>query len=177
MTSDTSAGRRDDDAEMFDDPEAVTIDDGPGAAEAGAPAGEGKAARKGSRRDWIIRGVVFGTLAVFLVLALLDYRAKNSAVKTYETWQATLKERNDKGTELFSDDLLGLATGSPTVEEKGQLSDGMRHGQSLRRYVWSGVFRKYPIEVYIDRGLKPSVAEIVPPSDVMAADQARAESE
>ncbi len=114
---------------------------------------------KGSQKDWIIRGVVFGVLGVLLVFAVLDHFDKKNAEGTYDAWQNAMQEKESQGSELYAEDLAGLMKGSADYTEV-ELNGG-----TLRTYKW-GVLREYPIEVYLDMGVKPAVAELVPPSAV-----------
>lgn len=127
------------------------------------PSNDTAGKKKSSQKDWIIRGVVFGVLGVLLVFALLDFFEKKNAEATYDAWQTAMQEREVEGTELYAEDLAGLMKGSADFTET-KLNDG-----SMRTYKW-GVIREYPIEVYLDNGVKPAVAELVPPSAVNEED-------
>ena len=119
---------------------------------------------KSRQKDWIIRGVVFGVLGVLLIFALLDYFEKQHAQNTYTAWQEALQKTTEAGEELYPEDLKAITHGSPKMtEEKIQ-------GGTIQTYSWNGMFRSYPIQVYLDMGVKPAVVEIVPPNEAAEDD-------
>jgi hypothetical protein len=105
-------------------------------------------------RDLIIRVVVFGTLAVVLVLAYMDYRVKQQATQTGKAWRDLLTEANaNHAADLPVDKLKESMQGSPEVSEKDH--------QNV--YTWKGSFRSYAIRVNYDRSLVKAVTDIEGP--------------
>jgi hypothetical protein len=103
-------------------------------------------------RDWVIRGVIFGVLAVVLVLAFLDYQKKTQATETGVAWRELLSAANEDDLPL--EKLEGSIQGSPEVAES--------KGQNV--YTWKGQFRSYVITVnYDDRFAAKTVDDIEGP--------------
>ena len=102
---------------------------------------------------------MFGVLGFLLVFAGMDYMEKQKAQNTYAAWQDALQENTEDGHELYPDDLKPLTQGSPEMTSE-EIDSG-----TLQTYVWSGMFRDYKILVYLDYGVKPAIAEIVPPNE------------
>lgn len=104
-------------------------------------------------RDWVIRIVIFGVLGVVLILAVLDYRAKQQATETGETWLETFKADKQKDfPNLTVDELEKDMQGSPEKDE----------AEEKNVYTWKGIFREYVITVKHDGGNKKLVLEIIP---------------
>jgi len=94
-------------------------------------------------RDLVIRIAIFGVLGVVLVLALLDFRAKNQATKTATAWNALLDEANENSAGVLHVDKLPAAiVGSP---EKTTKTDVL--GLTQLVYTWNGTLRYYKVFV------------------------------
>ena len=124
-----------------------------------------KSARKPQNpaREWIIRGVVFGTLGLLLVLALLDFRAKQAATNTSKAWRAALTAVGEH-EELTKSKFEQIPIqGSPVVTTVN--SDRRQLVMSINTYVWNGVFRSYTVKVHFGMGNNPSVENIEGPGE------------
>ena len=93
----------------------------------------------------IIRIVVFGTLGVLLVLALIDNRAKNAAQTSYNNLTDAIDEAGE--ADLHEADLEKYITGKPT-RTKTPL-EGSPRAISVVTLKWSGIFREFWIKVYL----------------------------
>jgi len=94
-------------------------------------------------RDWIIRIAVFGVLGVVLVLALLDYRAKQQATATSTAWSELLKEANEENNGILQVKTLEEnMQGTPVRTEK---ENGPQDTDLI--YRWDGTFRDYVVTV------------------------------
>lgn len=94
-------------------------------------------------RDWIIRIAIFGVLGVVLVLALLDYRAKQQATATSTAWAELLKEANEENNGILEvKELEDSIEGSPERTEK---ENGPQDTDLI--YRWDGTFREYIVTV------------------------------
>ena len=60
----------------------------------------------------VIRVVVFGALAVLLVLAFLDYQAKNAKTRSFEKLSDAISERE----QLLVSEVDNMLEGNPSVE-------------------------------------------------------------
>ena len=109
--------------------------------------------------DWTIRGIVFGVLGVLLILALLDFRAKQAATGTADAWRAALKAKDESGDLSKSEFDKIPIQGSPTVVN-AQAAVKSFKAVSFRTYTWNGTFRSYVVKVTFGMGNDPSVEEI-----------------
>lgn len=112
---------------------------------------------KGSKtRDWILRIVIFGTLAVVLALAIMDFQVKKQAEQTGIAWREQLKQANaSEFARLPLEKLAESIQGTPELTEN----------EKQNIYTWNGTFRKYVITVsYFDYSGKP-VDEISGPGE------------
>ncbi len=115
-------------------------------------------AGKRSTRDWIVRMAIFGTLAVVLVLAVLDYRMKSQASETGVVWRDLLNKSNAQDIpRLPEGQLTESLIGSPDVEK--------REDPDQNIYTWKGPFRKYEITVTFEAGGSRVVESIRGPGD------------
>ena len=125
-----------------------------------------KSAKKKSNPvvDWAIRGVVFGVLGVLLILALLDFRAKQAAAGTAEAWRAGLKSKGEHG-DLYKSEFEKIPVqGSPGVVTV-QAAVKTASAVSSNTYTWKGTFRSYVVKVTFGMGNDPSVEEIEGPGE------------
>lgn len=87
-------------------------------------------ASKTATRDWIIRGVVFGGLAVLLVLALLDFQAKQAALTTSDAWRAAVRAKGE-GVELLKSEFGKIPVqGGPSSSPDRSEPTRMAHERS-----------------------------------------------
>lgn len=122
----------------------------------------GKKPAQNAMRDWIIRGVVFGTLGILLVVALLDFQAKQAATKTSEAWRAALTsvgEHQDLSKSKF--DQIPIQ-GKPVVTTD-KAGPNPFSAVSVNTYVWKGTFRTYTVKVYFGMGKDAPVEQIEGP--------------
>ena len=89
----------------------------------------------------VLRSSVFGILAAFLFLAVLDFTVKSSAEQTTIKWRNVMDQAAGPPTE---EELSPHIGGSPTTQEAG---DGL---PSV--YRWAGVFRVYEVAVEWEAG-------------------------
>ena len=105
----------------------------------------------------VVRIVIFTALAVVLVLALIDFNSKNSAVKTAKAWRDRLGETY-KNEDLYQEDLDKLTQGNPSVADAIAGA-----GQTAKIFTWSRILGDdYQIQVTYAIAVKPSV-EIIEP--------------
>lgn len=113
-------------------------------------------------RDWTIRGVVFGVLAVLLVLALQEFQTKRAATGTAETWRAAMKAKPIDSELTKSEFSKVLVRGRPTIVS-GSAETNSFAAKTVETYTWSGVFRQYVVKVYFGLGADPTVEAITGP--------------
>ena len=113
-------------------------------------------------RDWTIRGVVFGVLAVLLVLALREFQTKQAATGTAAAWRAAMKAKPVDAELTKSEFGKVVVQGRPTMVA-GPAEANSYSAKTVETYTWSGVFRQYVVKVYIGLGTDPSVEAITGP--------------
>lgn len=124
-----------------------------------------KTPAKNKTMDWIIRGTVFGVLGVLLIVALLDFTAKQSAQGTADAWRAALKAK-DEHADLFKSEFDKVPVkGSPTVTTTQSATRSIT-ANSVSTYVWRGTFRTYTVKVSFGMGNDPTVESIDGPGEV-----------
>ncbi len=106
-------------------------------------------------RELVVRVLVFGTLAILLLLAYLDFRAKRAYEQSLEVWRAELRTQQDQRLDLGLSRVRELAVGDPTEEQLEQSPTLIRY-----RYTWSGIFRTYAATLTFDPAVDPTLAEI-----------------
>ncbi len=124
----------------------------------------GKKPPQNAMRDWIIRGVVFGTLGILLIVALLDFQAKQAATKTSAAWRAAMSsvdEHKDLTKSQFDQVLI---QGKPVVTTE-KAGPNAFAAVSVNTYVWNGTFRTYTVKVYFGMGKDATVEEIQGPGE------------
>lgn len=115
-------------------------------------------------RDWIIRGVVFGGLAIMLVLALQEFQTKQAAMGTTDAWLAAMKAK-PVDADLTKSEFSRIAVqGRPTIVS-GPAETNSFHAKTVETYTWSGVFRRYEAKVYLGLGTDPTIEAITRPGD------------
>jgi len=119
---------------------------------------------KKSPRDLIIRTVVFGSLAVVLVAALLDFRAKQAAQTTGDIWRKALSSKSVDQDFLKSELSKLTPQGTPQIVS-GQAGQNPFGSQTVDTYTWSGTFRDYVVKVYFALGTDPAVDGIEGPGE------------
>lgn len=126
--------------------------------------GSGKAPAKAgaSVRDWIIRGVIFGGLAILLVVALLDFQAKSAATGAAQAWRDALKAKDEKQDLRKSEFDRIPVKGSPAVTT-ARAEQNSYAAVSVTTYVWKGTFRTYTVKVFIGLGEDPAIEHIEGP--------------
>ena len=115
-------------------------------------------------RDWIIRGVVFGVLGILLIMALLDFGAKQSASKTAEAWRAALRAKGEDG-DLTQTELRNIRVSGSPVISKFTSPTRSTLANTVDTYVWKGTFRSYTVKVSFGLGTDPTVKEIAGPGE------------
>lgn len=121
-----------------------------------------KSAPNNQVRDWVIRGVVFGVLAILVVLALVDYQSKQAAASTATGWRESMRSK-DETQELRKSEFRKLAVkGSPTITSF-QSETRSIDANSVDTYSWKGIFRTYIVKVSFGMGADPSVESIEGP--------------
>ena len=113
-------------------------------------------------RDWTIRGVVFGVLAVLLVLALQEFQTKRAATGTAEAWRAAMKAKPVDAELTKSEFSKVVVQGRPTMVS-GPAETNSFATKTVETYTWSGVFRQHVVKVYIGLGTDPTVEAITGP--------------
>ena len=113
-------------------------------------------------RDWIIRGVVFGVLAVLLVLALQEFQTKRAATGTAEAWRAAMKAK-PVDAELTKSEFGKVVVQGRPVMVTGPAETNSFAAKTVETYTWSGVFRQYVVKVYFGLGTDPTVEAITGP--------------
>jgi len=113
-------------------------------------------------RDWIIRGVVFGGLAILLVLALQEFLTKRAATGTVDAWRAAMKAKAVDADFTKSEFSKIAVQGRPTVVS-GPAETNSYSAKTVETYTWSGIFRRYEAKVYIGLGTDPTIEAIIVP--------------
>lgn len=120
---------------------------------------------KNKTMDWVIRGAIFGVLGILLILALLDYSAKQNAQGTADAWRAALKSKGEF-SDMFKSEFDKVAVkGSPTITTS-QSAVRSVSANSVTTYVWKGPFRTYAVKVSFGLGNDPSVESVDGPGDM-----------
>jgi hypothetical protein len=123
-----------------------------------------KAAKGNPVVDWVVRGVVFGVLGILLILALLDFRAKQSATSTAEAWRSALRAKGET-SDLTKSEFSQIAVkGGPEITSAKAGPNGML-AVTVDTYVWKGTFRTYTVKVYFGLGNDPTVEQIEGPGE------------
>lgn len=113
-------------------------------------------------RDWIIRGVVFGVLGIFLVLALFNYRVRLQATKTTEAWRIALHAKGEDG-DLTRSELAKIpVTGSPNITSVRSEVRSM-DANLVDTYTWKGTLQTFKVKVSFGLGEDPAVEQIEGP--------------
>ena len=106
-------------------------------------------------RGSLVRVVVWGTLAVVVLLGASDMRLKRAAEGTRDAWLKAKADENSRNKDLRQSQLAAHVQGSPTVSTAPTKKH--RLAVSVTTYVWDGFFRDYQIDVYLGLGKDPSV--------------------
>ena len=110
--------------------------------------------------NWLKLGVritVLGVLGVLVVLAIMDYVARNNAEKTAAAWQSKYREYKKKNKTLKLSVLEELILGSPT-ESEGKANFIT---EKVKIYSWRLIFRKnLEIHVTVSKSTTP-IVEVV----------------
>lgn len=121
-----------------------------------------KPAPKNQAVGWIIRGVVFGVLGVALVLALLDFQAKQAATGTASAWRAALQKQDETSDLRKSDfDKIPIQGKPSTTSAKAEANSYA--AVTVDTYVWKGTFRSYVVKVYAGMGNDPAIEHVEGP--------------
>ena len=121
-------------------------------------------ASKSATRDWVIRGVVFGGLAVLLVLALLDFQSKKAAQTTSDAWRAAVRAKSEDVELLKSEFGKIPVQGSPQLVS-GPAGANPYAARTIETYTWSGIFRSYSVRVYVGAGTDPQIESVQGPGE------------
>lgn len=118
-----------------------------------------KSEKSRSPATLITRIVVFGALALLLVLALLDFNAKKSAQGTADAFRNAI-DGNPEG-EILKSQLQPLIQGSPAVSAADPQAVGSKVvGVTGEAFTWKGILRNYTVYVGYGTGDDPSVENI-----------------
>ena len=109
-------------------------------------------------------GVVFGVLGILLVLALLDFQAKQAATATAEAWRGALRSKGENSDLAKSEFSKIPMRGNPSVtaDKAGPNPFG---AATIETFVWKGTFRSYTVKVYFGLAKDPPVDQIEGPGD------------
>jgi len=113
-------------------------------------------------RDWIIRGAVFGVLAILLVVALQEFQNKQAATGTIDAWRAAMKAKAVDADFTKSEFSKIVVRGRPTVVS-GPAGANQYSAKTVETYTWSGIFRRYEAKVYVGLGTDPTIEAITGP--------------
>ena len=114
--------------------------------------------------DWVIRGVVFGVLGILVLMAMMDFRAKQSATTTAEAWRVALRSKGETG-DLTKSELSKIpVSGSPAISSVTSPVRSLT-ANTVDTYVWKGTFRTYTVKVSYGLGNDPTVEQIDGPGD------------
>lgn len=121
-----------------------------------------KSTPKNQMTGWIIRGVVFGVLGVLLVLALLDFQAKQAATGMAATWRDAL-EKQDETTDLRKSEFDKIPVKGNPATTSAKAEANSYAAVTVNTYAWKGIFRTYVVKAYIGMGNDPSIEHIEGP--------------
>jgi len=117
---------------------------------------------KNPMMGWIIRGVVFGVLGLLLILALLDFQAKQAATGTATTWREAI-EKKDETSDLHKSEFEKIPVkGSPSMTSAKAEANSYA-AITVNTYTWKGTLRSYVVKVYIGMGSDPSIEHVEGP--------------
>jgi hypothetical protein len=120
------------------------------------------AAPNAAVRDWIIRGIVFGVLGNFLVLALLNFRVRQQASSTAEAWRFALRAKGEDG-DLTRSELRKIPiNGSPEIASVKSEVRSM-DANLVDTYTWKGTLQTFKVKVSFGLGEDPAVEQIEGP--------------
>lgn len=117
---------------------------------------------KNQMTGWIIRGVVFGALAVLLVLALLDFQAKQAATGMATVWRDAVQKQGETSDLRKSEfDKIPLRGNPSTSSAKAEANSYA--AVTVNTYTWKGTFRSYIVKVYVGMGSDPAIEHVEGP--------------
>lgn len=119
---------------------------------------------KSSARDWILRAVVFGALAVLLILAFLDFQAKQAATNTADAWRTAMNSKSEEEDFRKSEFSRIPMQGNPQLASNPAGQNAFA-AQTIDTYTWSGTFRSYVVKVFVGMGVDPAIESIQGPGD------------
>ncbi len=120
--------------------------------------------KKTSAAGWVVRGLIWGVVAVFAVLALLDVKGKNDAEVSYNARMKIRNERVNADKDLRLSELDELTQGNPTRTKPAKSDRAGINASKFITFAWGGMFRNNSVEVHY-RGLgdDPFVEHIMLP--------------
>lgn len=117
--------------------------------------------KKSSAAGWVVRGLIWGVVAVFAVFALLDYKGHKDSEATYEAWMKIRNERVNADEDLRLSELDDLTKGSPTRTKPAKSERDDVKASKFITFNWGGMFRNNAVEVhYVGEGDDPTVEHI-----------------
>ncbi|MBM3968404.1 MAG: hypothetical protein FJ302_00865 [Planctomycetes bacterium] len=119
---------------------------------------------KSATRDWIIRGVGFGALAVLLVFARLDFQSKQAAQTTSEAWRAAIRAKGED-VELLKSEFDKIPVQRSPQLVSSPAGANPYAARTIETYTWSGIFRNYSVKVYVGAGTDPPIESIQGPGE------------
>ncbi len=121
-----------------------------------------KSPPKNQLTGWIIRGVVFGVLGLLLILAVLDFQAKQAATGTAAAWRGAVQKQDETSDLRKSEfDKIPLQGNPSTTSAKAEANSYA--AVTVNTYTWKGTFRSYVVKVYVGMGNDPSIEHIEGP--------------
>lgn len=121
-----------------------------------------KSPPKNQMTGWIIRGVVFGVLGVLLILALLDFQAKQAATGMAAAWRDAVHKQGETSDLRKSEfDKIPLK-GNPSITS-AKADANSYAAVTVNTYTWKGTFRSYVVKVYVGMGNDPAIEHVEGP--------------
>jgi hypothetical protein len=131
-----------------------------------SPRKKSKAKPESQLVSWISRGVIFGTLGILLILAVMDFQAKQAATGTAEAWRNALRSKTENADLTKSEFDKIAVRGRPTVSSE-KAGHNAFAAVTMDTYVWKGTFNTYTVKVYFGLGTDPPVDQIEGPGAIV----------
>ena len=115
------------------------------------------------RSDLVTRGIIWGGIAVLALMAAFDFRAKHAATRTADAWRVAQAEKFAADEEFYYSELAASIRGNPArATRPARKHRGVARDEET--FTWNGVFRSYPVTVYLGLGEDRSVEFIEGPA-------------